>query len=123
MYFFGTQNALKEPPMEHKCPICQQPTFVDKQEKSHADYICRTDQDQHVYMYRFKNNEVSQLKVRITEPDGSKLYFKVLYDQDRSEVWTKTNDHERINIGKAFVPDFSDLDKLKGKLKMYLLFS
>ena len=109
--------------MEHKCPICQHPTVIQKEDKSYADYICRTNNDEHVYLYRVKGGEVTQLKVRFSEPDGSKLYFKVLYDQDRSEVWTKSNDNERINIGKAFVPDFSDLDKLKQKVKMYLLFS
>jgi hypothetical protein len=109
--------------MEHKCPICQQPTFPQKEEKNHADYICRTNTDEHVYLYRVRNGEMTQLKVRITEPNGSKIYFKVMYDQDRSEVWTRANDEERINIGKAFVPDFSNLDRLKQKIKMYLLFS
>jgi len=109
--------------MEHVCPICHQPTQIDRDEKNFKDYICRTDVDKHVYMYRIVKDTMTQLKVRMTEEDGSKLYFKVLYDQDRSEVWTKTNDNERINIGKAFVPDFSDLDKLKVKIKTYLLFS
>ena len=109
--------------MKHICPICNQSTHLDRNDKSFKDYICRTNLDEHVYMYRMIKNVMTQMKVRFTDLDGTKLYFKILYDQDRSEVWTKPNDKERINIGKAFIPDFSDIDKLKQKIKVYLLFS
>lgn len=111
--------------MEHNCPICQNTLSPEQNKIMYQDFVCRKDLDSHSFIYRYRPalNEVVQLKVRITEEDGSKLYFKVYYDQDRSEVWTRTNDNERISISHAFKPDFSDLGKLKQKIKTYLIFS
>jgi hypothetical protein len=111
--------------MEHQCPICQNKLEPQENKILYQDYVCRYNLDSHSFIYRYRPavNEVAQLKVRITDDDGSKLYFKVYYDQDRSEVWTRTNDNQRINIEHAFVPDYSDLDKLKQKIRTYIIFS
>lgn len=91
----------------------------------YQDYICRFDLEQHMYIHRVRNDQIQQLKARFTEPDGSKLSFKILYDQDRSEVWTGSSAQKenRVKIEHVFDLDFNDLDKLKQKIRMYMLFS
>lgn len=93
----------------------------------YLDYACRNDPDTHMYIHRVKRDDekIHQLKVRITEPDGTKLCCKILYDKNLAEVWTgsSTDDSNRIQIGNVFDIDFSDLDKLKQKIRMYMLFS
>ncbi len=115
--------------MKHVCPICQSEMVYDYGKIIYQDFSCRKDLDSHIYLYRYYKekldytNHISELKFRLSDPDGSKLYTKIYYDQNRSEVWTKTNDNKRVNIPKVISLDFSDLDKLKCKIKTYLLFS
>ena len=111
--------------MEHNCPICQSQLEPQDHKILYQDYLCKKNIDHHAYMYRYRpaQNEMVQLKVRITDEDGSKIYFKVYYDQNRSEVWTRSNDNQRITIDHAFVPDYSDLEKLKQKIRTYIIFS
>ncbi|CAB4196600.1 hypothetical protein UFOVP1290_120 [uncultured Caudovirales phage] len=121
--------------MKHICPICQSEMTSGYGKIIYQDFSCRKDLDNHIYLYRYyeafnkanslnQNSEhISELKFRLTESDGFKLYVKIYYDQYRSEVWTKTNDNKRINIPKIITLDFSDLDKLKSKIKTYLIFS
>lgn len=113
---------------QHNCPICQ------KQLRKHdmikyIDHECRT--EEHFYGKRIIQGEMTKLKLRITEPEGEKFYIKFNYDRDLTEVWSIkiVNGYEvhdkskRIPIIGTFVPDFSDLEKLKQKIKTYLLFS
>lgn len=110
--------------MKHICPICHKKTILDRDDKDDTsqDYACRTDNDHHAYFYRVRNNQMTRLKVRLND-NGVKLYLKLYCDQNRFEVWTSNLSGKRINININFVPDFSDLDKLKEKIKIYLLLS
>jgi len=91
----------------------------------YQDYSCRNDLDTHMYIHRAKNEQILQLKIRITEADGTKICCKMYYDQCCAEVWTgNSNDKSnRVKIDQVFDIDFSDLEKLKKKIKMYMLFS
>lgn len=116
--------------MEHICPICNQATkFIGSGSNDPTvmydfrDYACYTNRDDHFYTYRFIDQAVSLLKIRLHDEAGIPLYLQISYDKDKSEVWTKPNSTDKINIGKAFTPNFSDLDKLVNKLKLYILVS
>lgn len=102
------------------CPICQSELVLENKTKS-KDYSCIS--DDHFYAHRVKENTITKLKVRFVEPNGNKLYFKINYDLGISEVWTKANDNRRTTIDTIFTPDFTDINKLKSKIKTYLVFS
>lgn len=51
-----------------------------------------------------------------------RLHLKIHYDQKYSEVWGKVNSSHRVRINQIIVPDFSDLNKLKNKIKTLLVF-
>lgn len=84
-----------------------------------ADYTCR--QDDHMLSYRVQNNSMIKLRIRFGEGD-SKLHLKVHYDEGYSEVWKFSKSVNRIRINKIVVPDFTDIEKLKNKIKMCLVF-
>ena len=116
--------------MEHICPICNQETKFTGDESSdrsslysYEDYGCQANMDGHSYIYRIVDGTLTYLKVRLNDESGAPLFLRVLYDQDIAEVWSKSGFGKKINIGKAFVPDFSDLDRLKNKIKLYMLLS
>jgi hypothetical protein len=109
--------------MKYQCPICQNEMVIDEHKIKYVDYVCRFDLDDHLYMHRVCQDKIMQLKIRFTEPDHSRIYVKIYYDQGKSEVWTRSQDNERIKIGHVFDLDFSEIDKLKRKIKTYLLFS
>lgn len=104
------------------CPICQREMIKETNKIKYEDFICRNEADDHVYIHRIKDNQIAQLKIRLTEINGSKMYVKIYYDQGRSELWTRS-DQERIKIDFAFDPDFSDMEKFKKKIQTYFLFS
>jgi hypothetical protein len=96
---------------------------------SYQDYICRNDIEHHTYIYRYDYhaNQIDQIKLRFTEKNGNKIYFKAYVNQNRSEIWFRANDENyyqnRIDIDCVLKLDFSDLVKLKQKLKSYIIFS
>lgn len=51
-----------------------------------------------------------------------KLHLKIHYDDKYSEVWGKINSPHRLRINQIVVPNFSDIDKLKNKIKTLLVF-
>ncbi len=107
------------------CPICTK-DMIEENKIKYIDYYCRERAD-HFYACRILNNEQIKIKMRFTDTleNGTKekLFLKVNFDEGTSQVWTKNNDNNRIQIDQIFNPDFSDLDKLKVKIRTYLLFS
>lgn len=89
---------------------------------SYIDYTC-AGVDRHFLIERFVENKRVKLKTRFTDSLNNKLYLKIHFDKDKMEIWTKSNDSERIYVNGSFDPDFSDVDKLKQKIKMMMLFS
>lgn len=109
--------------LEHICPLCHAPLTEDAPSTSGSiDYHCMR-ADDHYYAHRVKNNEITKVKVRFTEFDGDRLTFKINYDQGTCQFWTQRSEHNRTEIQTIFTPDFSDIDKLKTKIKTYMIFS
>lgn len=113
---------------QHNCPICQKQLERINKIK-YIDYQCAG--EEHYYGKRIKDSVLTAVKIRFKESDGSKLYIKFYYDTNVTEVWSKKpldqtdqySKQNRIPIDRTFVPDFTDLDKIKQKIKTYLLFS
>lgn len=109
--------------MEQKrlCAICNR--VMDHHNAiAYIDFTCKKDQDHHVLIERFRDNQLVKLKTRLMD-EGTKLYVKFHFDRNQIEVWTKTNDANRIIVDSIFEPDFSDLNKIKQKIRTYLIFS
>jgi hypothetical protein len=108
--------------MEHNCPICQ--TKLAREHKiSYIEYHCFPPRDDHHYAKRIKREDSSmlQFKVRLTE-SGNNLYLKVDTENGQSFVWSKAGSDERVKIDQIVSTDFSDIDKLREKIKTYLVF-
>lgn len=113
--------------MEQFCPICKL-KLVQTPNPKHADFRCYKD-DSHFFAKRLTLNhesldapELLKVKVKFQIGNESPWYLRVNYDQNTSEVWTEENPI-RIVINQVFNPDFSDLIKLKEKIRTYMLFS
>lgn len=105
---------------KHFCLICgKEMTLAHK--INYADYHC-AHQDGHHFAYRIKENSMTKLRIRLGE-GADKIHLKVHYDQGYSEVWSKSRSVNRPRINHIVSIDFTDLDKLKNKLKTYLLFA
>ena len=108
--------------MEHNCPICQ--TKLAREHKiSHIDYYCHPPQTEHHYSKRLEreSGSVLQFKFRLSE-EGNHLFLKVDVEHGQSFVWAKADTDERIKIDYVVTPDFSDLSKLREKIRTYLVF-
>lgn len=112
---------------QHNCPICHHEMEMTHL-ISYKDYYCRGG-DEHFYGKRVKNNVLTKLKIRFKEVSGEKIYIKFNYDLNSMQVWSKKpgdfddSRDARIPIEGTFEPDFSDINKLKSKIKVYLTFS
>lgn len=107
--------------MELFCPICQR---LLKEDDGMKDvYNCFPSTDSHAYSVRLENDKPLIMKFRLS-PGETKLYTRINFVDNFSEVWTRPGDPQsKIRINHAFLPDFSDLPKLEEKIKTYLLFS
>ena len=111
--------------MEYNCPICQR-KLTKEHKISHIDYHCYPPLLDHHYAKRVdRENKLLQVKIRLTEENDTTLYYKIDLEENQSYVWTKPGaiDKNRIKIDYAIIPDFTDLEKLKLKLKTYIIFS
>lgn len=108
--------------MNYVCPICHKNLF-----KSERQYFVGEDLEcvvysDHYFAGRISDEKFSLIKIRLN--DGAhKLFMRVNFDDNISYFWTKQGDLNPIKINCAVQPDFSDLSKLKQKIKTYLLFS
>lgn len=121
---------MTEQQNQHACPVCSA-TLVKEDKLKYIDYYCKHNRDDHSYGIRYVKDELTKVKVRFREPNKDKLYIKFHYDLGHMEVWGIKNHPEnvdpdvpvRITIAGTFIPDFSDVEKLKQKIKTYLIFS
>lgn len=84
-----------------------------------SDYSCS--QDEHHFSYRVANHRMVKLRVRFGTGEH-KLCLKVYYTEGVSDVWSRSKSTHRIRINHIIVPDFSNLEKLKSKIKTCLVF-
>lgn len=115
-----------------KCPICSRQMEPDYKVK-YLDYSCLS--DDHGYSIRLVENpftkavKQTKIRIRLGRLDDKNYLLKINFDEGYSEVWSSigTTSHKDVNkrlkIEKTWSPDVSDLEKLKNKIKMYLIFS
>lgn len=109
--------------MTTNCPICNQKlTPINTPDALlYNEYRCR--QDDHFFTSRMKGDQILKVKVRLgSDATNDKLFLRVEYDKGTTEVWTKSYS-DKVTISETMVPDFSDLKRLRNKIKTYLLFS
>lgn len=109
--------------MEHLCPICQRK--MTKEDKiKYKDYYCSPVQSDHHYSVREVKKIETKIKIRLSDSNGN-LYLLVNYVEGFLQVWTKADiPHEqRTQINQIFYPDFTQIEKLRAKIRTYLTFS
>lgn len=112
------------------CPICFKELSKDKWSKHHQDFSCR--QKDHGFFVRLFNNNLLKLKIRFpknkNEVSGNQLIIKINYDLNTTEIWEagvpaySEEAYNKITLPASFHSDFSDLQKLRNKVKSYILF-
>lgn len=103
------------------CPVCNSILHC-RQMIEHVDYCCKISDDHH-YSFRVKEDGgMTKERIRFTEENGEVLRLKVYYDKGYTEVWSKANSVNRIRIDHLIVPDFTNIPKLKNKIKTFLVF-
>jgi hypothetical protein len=107
------------------CPICSK--TLSKQSETlnpgliSCESFCEKEKD-HSFFSRWFNEEPNQTQIiKIAFKGDSKIFLKLNYQLQKSFIWTKPNDVHPIKVS-LFEPDFSDIPKLKKKLKTLLLF-
>jgi len=108
--------------MSHVCPICsnqlkEEPVFASQE----TDLICR--QEDHLLAKRMSAaGDLMIVKLRIK--DGAHKFFAQFdYKDNTTSLWTKANERHPIKVPSIISTDLSNLDKIKQKIKTYLLFS
>lgn len=84
----------------------------------YTDHVCV--QPDHTLAYRVRNGVFA--KIRVGFRGKEKLFLKVHYDEGYSEVWT-WHISSRLKINQIVYTDFSNIVKLKDKIKTLLLFA
>lgn len=104
--------------------------MIEERKRDYTDYACYKSSDIHSYRVRLFSGLPLLLKVRLTcnEPKiGNRLFLKMNFQKGISQVWQLDMDQktksERITINHVFAPDWSQIDKLKNKIRTYLVFS
>lgn len=118
-------HFIKEYNMEEDnvCPICKEHLVpVDSSSNTYNDYHCTTGKN-HFFAKRLAMGQLLKVKLRLPDQGNSYLYMKVNFDENSTQVWKKSSEKQRINIDHATSLDFSDIEKIKNKIKTYLLFS
>ena len=102
---------------KYHCSVCDREMHPEHR-ISYIDHFC--DQNDHEFSIRVKDETVRILRLRlINHPE--RLSIKVYYDEGHSEVWTRTGS-QRFIINQIVLLDFSDIEKLKNKLRFLLTF-
>lgn len=103
------------------CYICQEEMRVDDR-PDHLDYSCCPRWDDHHLSIRVKDGKMTKLRLRFNDDNGKRLHLKIHYDEGFTEVWADP-DSEHVKIDRLIDLDFSDLPKLRHKLRTYITFS
>lgn len=103
-----------------ECPICQATLKIDKFNNI-IEEKCIANIEDHFYCTRSsKNDFISKQKIRLKDNEHN-LVIVINHDQQTCEVW-RDDDSKKISVPISFQADFSDLEKIKQKIKTYLLF-
>lgn len=106
------------------CPICQEPLELEINERlieltESEVIICNRIKD-HIFIAQTSNQQPQIIKIKFNE-DGKKLFLKLDFQNEEAFLWTKPNDLRPRRI-PLFSPDYSNIPRLKQKLKTLLLF-
>ena len=84
----------------------------------YIDYFCK--RHSHFYSMRIMQGEIIKEKIRVIDgDDNTRLYVKINYDEGNMQVWKEGV--ERIMVNETFKPDYSNLEALRDKIKLYLI--
>lgn len=109
---------------KYECSICGQEMEMHHK-IAYLDYSCNKNEDHQLSMRIVHNimmDTKTMTKLRIAF-HKERLHLKIHYDNQYSEVWAKNNSTHRIKINQIVIPDFTDIDKLKSKIRTLLVFS
>lgn len=119
-------------PTIHICPICNallEKDSIFELDNDIEDYYCRLNDD-HFYGKRIGigsvkdcSDNILNIKVRFTDENDNDLYLSVNFDKQISEVWSEPDSKNKVQIDQMIIPDFSNIDKIKQKIKTCLTFS
>lgn len=115
--------------MNRTCPICQRQLTkspcLSTPQSTVIDYFCHPSMMDHHYGERLRNGQLCKMKIRLTDQyTDERMFLRIDFDEGHSHVWTKQDDQKnRIVINHTFMPDFSQIEKLKAKIQTYLIFS
>ncbi len=103
------------------CLICGH-EMKSRDKVTHLDYVCNGFDDHHL-SWRMVGDNLSKLRIRFQD-EHERLCLQIYYDDKYSEVWSKpgTDTDHRIKVNQIIVPDFTDLEKLKNKIRTILVF-
>jgi hypothetical protein len=104
---------------KYNCLVCNR-EMESKHLNMYEDHFCNTQKD-HNFSWRIRHNNLAKLRIRFMTGQ-ERLCLKIHYDEGYSEVWSKINTANRIRINQIVVPDFTDLEKLKNKIRTLLVF-
>lgn len=110
--------------MKNICPICQRElSRVSDETQIESIYGCtnrpKDSITDHYYGYKILGDELISSKVRI-----GNLVIQILYREGISKVWTfGAEESKKVKINFILEPDFSDLEKIKRKIRTLLTFS
>jgi hypothetical protein len=116
------------------CLVCNCEMVINHK-ISYVDHFCNVDDD-HYFCIRIVNLYKVTSTYGEAEKTGemmAKLYvkfrvgrerlnLKVHYDEKYSEAWSKSKTTVRLKINQIIIPDFTDIEKLKNKIRTILVF-
>lgn len=109
----------------NSCPICQAQLKKEKLYASVTEVRCIADIENHFYGLRLNELEYSNLilkqKIRLRD-NNHNLIIVFNHDQQTCDVW-RDSDAKKISLpmSPTFQLDFSNPEKIKQKIKTYLL--
>lgn len=107
-------------PLEkYQCLVCGKEMELHHK-ISYIDHSCGK-QDDHHFSWRLVEGNMVKLRIRF-QTGKERLCLKIHYDEKYSEVWTGGKS-ERIRINQIIIPNFEDIEALKNKIRMCLVFS
>lgn len=103
-----------------KCPICLSLMRLDNKTE-YDNYDCSKNSDHYLSQRLFKGEKM-KLKIKLNELNGDRYHLLINYDAGTSEVWMynqSSGKTEKIIVKNVNEPDFTNLDKLKLKIRTY----
>lgn len=106
--------------MNQNCPICHSSLIREDSLPEIVDLLCC--QDDHFFGQRFNKENLIILKIRLKDDDKN-LFVRLNYELNSCNIWIKADQIKPITLSHIIHLDYSNIDKLKQKIKTLLLFS